>query len=45
MSKAAQKKQELETQKHMKAIKKMSYWDEYRERKENIMNMFFQAKQ
>ena len=32
-------------EKHMKAIKKLSYWDEYRERKETILNMFFEAKQ
>lgn len=44
MSKAAQKKQEVIAEKHMKAIKKLSYWDEYRERKESLMTMFFQAK-
>ena len=41
MSKAAQKKQEMIAEKHMKAVKKLSYWDEYRERRENIMAMFY----
>ena len=41
MSKAAQKKQEVVAEKYMKAMKKLSYWDEYRERKETLMTMFY----
>ena len=45
MSNAAQKKQEMVAEQHIKAIKNLSYWNEYRERKDAIMAMFYQAKQ
>lgn len=45
MLKANQKKNENMAEKHIKAIQNLSKWDEYRIRKETLVNMLYEAKQ
>lgn len=43
-SMASQKKNELQLEKHQKAIHNLIKWDEYRTRRDSVINMFIQAK-